>query len=416
MGTIRRWPVMLTAVIFLAALMARTPEVRAQDPPDPLPPAHVAFVDGAATIDRENQNEPAVASMPLVAGDRLRTERGRAELLFPDGSAVYVDEHSSVELQAPTLLRVTTGRVILAIAGAANPAAAPTFQIDTPVASATTDGPGEYRVAVLSGTTGLQTEFAVIRGAGTLATEHGSMTLLAGERSFALDDRAPSLRQSFNSARLDAFDRWADARRDERLGSSASAQYLPTDLQMYGGTFEQYGTWQQEAQYGAVWYPAVDPGWRPYYNGYWSSVQPYGWTWIGIDAWTWPTHHYGRWGYGHNRWFWVPDRRWAPAWVSWGAAPGYVSWSPLGFDNRPVFGSVTVGTPWAGWVVLPRTHFGGREFVHRYAVRPEALPRNTPFVQQARAPLAPPRAVPPRATAAAAVPGDAAVARPRANT
>src|SRR5205814_1433611 len=75
----------------------------------------------------------------------------------------------------------------------------------------------------------------------------------------------------------------------------------------------------------------------PYYYGDWSPIRSYGWTWIGLDVWSWPTHHYGRWGYERSRWFWIPNRTWGPAWVSWAAAPGYVSWCPLGFDSRPVF-------------------------------------------------------------------------------
>ena len=37
--------------------------------------------------------------------------------------------------------------------------------------------------------------------------------------------------------------------------------------------------------------------------------------------WSWPTHHYGRWGYARNAWFWIPGRTWGAAWVSWASAP-----------------------------------------------------------------------------------------------
>src|SRR5437879_6727373 len=109
-------------------------------------PAHVAFVDGLASLEREAQTDQAAAGTPLVPGDRLRTDNGRVEVLFPDGSALDVDEYASVDLQSPALLRVTAGRVMLTVAGAHNPSAAIRYQIDTPVASAVTDGPGEFRV------------------------------------------------------------------------------------------------------------------------------------------------------------------------------------------------------------------------------------------------------------------------------
>jgi uncharacterized protein DUF6600/FecR-like protein len=381
-----------TAISGLAMLWTFAPATYAQDAFD-APPPHLSVIDGTVTFDREAVTEPAAPGAPLVPGDRVHTARGRVELLFPDGSALDVDEFSSFELQGPTLIRVTSGRVLLVVAGANDPRSAVRFQIDTPIASAQTDGPGEYRIALLSDPAGLATELAVVRGMGALVTERGTMPLRAGERSVAWDNAAPSAPQSFNSARFDAFDQWALARRDERLGSR-SAQYLPPDLRVYGGSLDRYGAWQYDSQYGNVWYPTVGPDWRPYYDGYWSAVPTYGWTWIGLDIWSWPTHHYGRWGYGGSRWFWIPDRRWAPAWVSWGGAPGYVSWCPLGFDNRPVFAlSVSTRNTWAGWTVLSRDHFGGRRNVHQYAVSPRALPVNTPFIVQNTAPIAPPHAV-----------------------
>ena len=106
-------------------------------------------------------------------------------------------------------------------------------------------------------------------------------------------------------------------------------------------------------------------GWRPYYYGRWTTLRPWGWTWIGSDPWAWPTHHYGRWGFSSaGAWFWIPGRTWGPAWVSWAYAPGYVSWCPLGWNNRAVFG-FNVGVyggyrydHWNAWTVVPHSGFG----------------------------------------------------------
>ena len=234
-------------------------------------------------------------------------------------------------------------------------------------------------------------ELAVVRGAAQLTSDGGSIDVRSGERTFARGDGAPSRPEAFNAARMDTFGRWAASRRDERLGRATSSRYLPSHLQMYGGTFDRYGAWETDAANGYVWYPTVDPDWRPYYNGYWSPLRTYGMTWIGLDAWGWPTHHYGRWGYARSRWFWVPERRWAPAWVSWATAPGYVSWCPIGLDNRPVFSlSVSSGNRWAGWVVLPRDSFGARrQHVSRHAVEGRRLPGNTAFIGHTQAPFPP---------------------------
>jgi hypothetical protein len=136
-------------------------------------------------------------------------------------------------------------------------------------------------------------------------------------------------------------------------------------VQPYATTFVQYGSWRHEPSYGYVWYPRVHAGWRPYYHGRWSHYRPWGWTWIGSDPWAWPTHHYGRWGFSAGVWFWIPGTVWGPAWVSWAYAPGYVSWCPLGWNNRPVFHFNTryyhggrYYDPWRAWTVVPHRRFG----------------------------------------------------------
>ena len=107
----------------------------------------------------------------------------------------------------------------------------------------------------------------------------------------------------------------------------------------------------------------------PTIDGRWTTLRPWGWTWIGYDPWAWPTHHYGRWGFSAGAWFWIPGRTWGPAWVSWAYAPGYVSWCPLGWNNRPVAqfgyrgGYGRYYNPWHAWTVVPHRGFG-RGYVH----------------------------------------------------
>ena len=209
--------------------------------------------------------------------------------------------------------------------------------------------------------------------------------------------------QFFNSARFDAFDRWVDGAARQRRGHGAVGAVPSCRFATYGGALDRYGAWNYEAPYGYVWYPTVAPDWRPYYDGYWSPVPI---VWVDVDR---------------RRRLVVADpplrsvglraqplvldsrSHWAPAWVSWGGAPGYVSWCPLGFDNRAVFplalatGSGYSGwNGWNGWTVVSRDHFGGHRSVRQFAVGPRSLPANVGFVQQASVPVAPPRAVPRR--------------------
>jgi Family of unknown function (DUF6600)/FecR protein len=385
-----RWPTFslfldaaVALLLFVGPSNAQTPE-----PADPQEPPHVAYIDGAVTLEREGQAELASVNVPVVAGDRIATAAGRVEIIFPDGTVLDVNESSVIEFLAAGLLRLSEGRVLLTVPGVNDPNRAPHYQIDTPVASVRTDSPGEFRIAASGPRDAGQTELAVLRGYATLVTDRGATSIRAGERMVAFDNGSISSTLSFNSARFDAFDRWTAERREARVGS-LSAQYLPNDLRMYSGTLDRNGSWQYDASYGYVWYPDVDAAWQPYYDGYWSPMRSYGWTWIGGTVWSWPTHHYGRWSHTRSSWFWIPGRTWGPAWVSWASAPGYVSWCPLGFDNRPVFGlSVGVNSSRAGWVVVPRTSFGYRGYsANHHAVSPVRLPRATTFTALQTAPV-----------------------------
>jgi hypothetical protein len=272
----------------LAIVVGLTGLARAQEAPSP---AYIARVEGVVTLEHDGQAEPAAVNVPLVGGDRLFTEAGRAEIAFPDGTSLVVEENSEVDFESPTRFRVVAGAI----------------------------------------------------------------------------ERRPAVR------------------------TGSSSPYLPENLQTYAPTLDEYGTWQYDALYGYVWYPAVTVGWRPYYYGYWSNLRPYGWTWIGLDAWAWPTHHYGRWGYSRHRWFWIPGHAWGPGYVSWGVATSYVSWCPLGPDNAPLFAlSFGAGRTWSGWTFVPRSTFGYRGYyASHYAVEPWHIARTTPFIQERRLSIVP---------------------------
>jgi hypothetical protein len=375
MTTSRRFSLWMSCLLVLSASAGFAQSDPVEQPSGP-PPAHLALIEGQAYVDREGRSDPAVANLPLLDGDRLRTTDGRLEVVLPDGSLLHVDRDTTVDVMAADLLRLLHGRLRIIVRGARDPQRAVRYQVDAPAASVQTGGPGEYRVWAAETTRGREVELAVFRGLATIANEAGAEQVRAGERSLVGDGLAPSAPQSFNSARWDQFDRWSAARRDERLGG-ASAQYLPSELEVYSSTFDRYGTWRYDEADGAVWYPTVAVDWRPYSVGYWRTYPTWGAFWIGGDPWGWPTHHYGYWGFSFSfGWYWRPARIWGPAWVYWAYSPGYVSWCPLGRHGYPVFGYFGVRghydghhvDPWRGWTVMSRRHYGTPTPVHRVAV------------------------------------------------
>jgi hypothetical protein len=365
----------------------------------PQAPAHISYVEGRVTVESDAGTALAEDSTPVVPGDRVRTETGRAELLFGDGSLVQFDEQTSLDVLSDDRLRLLSGRIAIV----ATSALAGRLQVDTPQGSVEIRSAGEYRVLLFEDEGRATVEASVIRGSADLASDRDRVTIEAGERSWARLGEAPAYPVRFNAAAFDAFDQWALDRAGSRR-ESPSVQYVPTELHAYADVFDTYGAWGYQPTYGHVWYPRVAPGWRPYYSGGWRYYGRFGWTWVGGGAWGWPTHHYGRWGVSTaGSWFWIPGAVWGPAWVSWAVAPGYVSWCPLGFDNRPVIGWGHGGFGhhgdrghghgrWHGWTVVPRDHFGGSRSVSASAVDGTrfAANRSQPnFVQQDRAPQAP---------------------------
>ncbi len=94
------------------------------------------------------------------------------------------------------------------------------------------------------------------------------------------------------------------------------------------------GDWRESAEYGYVFHPRVNTGWRPYTQGHWARTDA-GWTWISTERFGWATYHYGRWAKLRSvGWVWVPGEQWAPSWVSWRSNDKYVGWAPLPPEAR----------------------------------------------------------------------------------
>jgi hypothetical protein len=116
-------------------------------------------------------------------------------------------------------------------------------------------------------------------------------------------------------------------------------RYDPS-LGEFRDSLSPYGEWIDTPEYGTVWRPAVDDGWRPYFRGRWAWTAA-GWYWVADEPFGWAVYHYGRWAYLDGiGWSWLPGHRWAPAWVAWRWGDGYAGWCPLGprgyVYSRPV--------------------------------------------------------------------------------
>jgi hypothetical protein len=143
------------------------------------------------------------------------------------------------------------------------------------------------------------------------------------------------------------------------MDHSKSARYVSPDVPG-SEDLDEYGTWSETPDYGAVWVPrGVAVGWAPYRYGHWIWVSPWGWTWVEDEPWGYAPFHYGRWVYWGGAWGWAPGPiyarpYYAPALVAWfgggfgvgvGFGGGY-GWCPLGF-----------GEPFVPWYRVSRGYF-----------------------------------------------------------
>ena len=253
----------------VAALLLGVGPVAAQTE---APPPHLSVLEGRAEIARGADREAGRRQHAAGSRRSARDDDGRAEVLLGDGSALHLDERTTVDFNGDTVVRLVNGRlIVLAERGAAG-----TLQIDAAPASVRVQSSAEVHLALLDDRGQVTLQVAVVRGLVDVDSGNGPVAVRAGQQVFVREGEAPSYPEPFNSARLDGFARWSQALFDGRRGAT-SAQYLPADVRVYGSTFDQYGSWSYDAPYGYVWYPRVAASWRPYYHGRWRHAGHYGW-------------------------------------------------------------------------------------------------------------------------------------------
>lgn len=323
-----------TATLILMAAAS----VVASGEDDPTSLSYISYLERYATIQPVNNDEniEAAINMPLVVGDRVDTAReARMEVVLADGAIVWLDQYTSISLDAVaysrdvggerTVLYLIDGKIILRVPE--HVLSTEPLRIDSSSATVYLTQPGTYRVEVLrSG--GLRVE--VWEGRAEAATTAGGVLIepetAAEVRNGDVTGVEPYLTWG------DDFAQWVDQRRQSY--ESESAGFVDERYARNAAVLDSYGTWVYvDATQSWAWQPSVGPDWRPYTAGRWYWT-PTGWSWVSYEPWGWLPYHYGSWyfsaGFG---WVWGWGSVWSPAWVSWCWWPGYVGWCPWGYYN-----------------------------------------------------------------------------------
>jgi FecR protein len=275
----------------------------------------LSLVKGAVEIDRSNGRgfEPAIANLPIVEQNQLRTGVGIAEVEFEDNSSMRIAPNSLVEF--PRLERSASGATVSSvhvIKGTAfisllkpQSGKAPVNQFELVFGARKLNlDPSTHVRLDLEGT---QAKLAVLDGSVHVDGANGSVSIAKKKTAtFSMFDPAePTVAKDIASTPYDAWDHNA-ASYHSNVGALSAINspysYGLSDLSYYGSFVNGGGGC------GSMWRPYfASAGWDPFANGSWAWYQGAGYSWVSPYPWAWTPYHSGSWAYCDNvGWGWMP--------------------------------------------------------------------------------------------------------------
>ncbi len=340
---------LMSSCVSLTPARAQDASSASGDPPGRV--GRIARLEGTVSSHGAGATQwtPAVLNFPVSSGDALWTQpQAQADLQVGDSLITLAD---STELDVATLddrnLLATEPQGALFL-DLRDLRPGETYTINTPRGAVQIATPGEYEV--LAGDSATPTRVVVVRGAAQLTA--GTLALRAGQGQMAVATGAQDVQGDVEP--LSAYDPFLTA----MLAHNSAPATAPPAVQGMTGTQDlaQYGSWQNDPQYGQVWAPQVAPDWVPYRDGSWSYVAPWGWTWVDNEPWGFAPFHYGRWARLGQRWCWVPNQPDAPVDEQPAYAPALVDFiaagAVVGVGAGLLAASLSSGRGDIGWVPL----------------------------------------------------------------
>ena len=302
----------------LMLLLALTSLSAFADPPSRA--VRIKYISGPVSLQPGGVNDwvAAIVNRPLTTSDRVWTDKEARAELHLGSAALRMNAETSMTLTNVSddvvQIELDQGTLNLHIRHLFG---GETYEIDTPNQAFTILKSGDYRFDVDPNAD--TTSITVWHGEGEANGQGPGVKLKSGHQ--ASFSNGTSLEHQMASAPgLDGFDDWCRVR-DDREDHARSYEYVSADV-VGADELDEYGTWRTVPTYGAVWVPAVAPGWAPYHYGHWVWVEPWGWTWVDDAPWGYAPFHYGRWVYTSGYWGWAPG----PVYVRPVYAPALVAW------------------------------------------------------------------------------------------
>ncbi len=336
----------LGSMLIAVAGLAATFSASAQSGPEADPPGRVARLsdlNGQVWFYSPDSAEWIAAdrNRPLTSGDRLATDPGARAELQVGSTILRLDAASELEV-----VQLDDDTISLQLHGGSMTARVRNFNDAGEVDVLTEEGrfvlqrAGRYRIDRDRPASHL----TVYTGEAVYEGPNSALTVTAGQRAEFWLDSGNAAQYSLSSPVNDDFAGW-NGERDRAADRVVAPRYVSAEMTGVE-ELDRYGNWDQNTEYGALWYPrGVAVGWAPYSTGHWAYVRPWGWTWVDDAPWGFAPFHYGRWVYHRDRWGWAPGARvvrpvYAPALVAWVGGPNVsvsvnigggpaVGWFPL---------------------------------------------------------------------------------------
>lgn len=283
----------------------------------------VSEIRGAVELDRSNGHgyEPAIANLPVVEQNRLKTGVGVAEVEFEDNSTLRLGPNSEVEFTQ--LGRTSEGRTLssvkllkgIAYVSLLKPGGKLANQFDLAFGDRKIPlEPGAHVRLIMDED---EAKFTVLSGAMHLEAASDTVSSSAIEipkKKTAIFDltgqgNSPVVGKNQDSGPLDAWDK-QNTQYHERVASNSAFGSVPYS---YGlADMMYYGSFADMGGCGMMWRPYfTSAAWDPYSVGSWAWYSGAGYSWVSPYPWGWMPYHYGSWNYcPGSGWGWMPGGSW----------------------------------------------------------------------------------------------------------
>jgi FecR protein len=271
-------------------------------------------VRGAVQLDRSTGRgfEAAMANLPIVEKNRLRTDQGVAEVEFEDNSTLRLAPDSVVEF--PELDRKAEGGTVSTIRLLRGTAYVSLVKAKGNVFNLAFDQqnallpPGSH---VRLQTDDAKASLAVFDGAVQVEGPAGAIEIARKQTVlFHLTDQSqPTVERQIAAETYDDWDKDATGYHARTAAMSA----LSGSPYSYGlNDMMYYGSFMNGGSCGMMWQPYfVSAGWDPYSNGTLAFYPGAGYSWVSPYPWGWTPYHYGTWSFCPSMgWGWQPGGAW----------------------------------------------------------------------------------------------------------